>query len=84
MGERKISLFQLRMNFLFMFFIWQKYLCANSNYVQKKPTPEMFNAHQLTSSRALEMLESGEMSDFVIEVQEEQNGGQEKKVFQFI
>jgi hypothetical protein len=32
----------------------------------------MFNAHQFTSSRALEMLESGEMSDCVIEVQEEQ------------
>jgi hypothetical protein len=44
----------------------------------------MFNAHQFTSSRALEMLESGEMSDCVIEVQEEQNGGQDKKVYYFI
>jgi hypothetical protein len=38
----------------------------------------MFNAHPLTSSRALEMLEMGEMSDCVIEVHEEQNGGQDK------
>jgi hypothetical protein len=44
----------------------------------------MFNAHQLTSSRALEMLESGEMSDCVIEVQEQQNGGQDKKVFYLV
>jgi hypothetical protein len=41
----------------------------------------MFTTHQFTSSRALEMLESGEMSDCVIEVQEEQNNGQGKKVY---
>jgi hypothetical protein len=40
----------------------------------------MFNIHQDTSNRALEILESGENYDCILVVQEEQNDGQKKKV----
>jgi hypothetical protein len=40
----------------------------------------MFNIHQYTTNPALEILESGENSDCILVVEEEENDGQKKKV----